>query len=102
MCSSARDPWQEKALACVPHGDRSLLEMSSWLFCETYTCAFGKSVVYYSLCLQCTYFISKCHVERAWVLAFGNSGKHGLSLTKIKSLLEGTYQHGAQPHAPQI
>lgn len=65
--SRARDPWQTRALACVLRGDRSLLEMS-WLFSEMYTCAFGLSLAYYSLHLQCVYFILRCHVERAWAL----------------------------------
>lgn len=63
------DPWQERPLACVPHGERCLLEMSSWLFCEMYTCPFGKRLGCYSLCLQCICFILRCHVERVRVWA---------------------------------
>ena len=29
LCSGARDPGQARALACIPHGDRSLLETPS-------------------------------------------------------------------------
>ena len=97
MTLGRRELWLAFRMAIVP-----LLEMSFWLLCEMYTCVFGTSLVYYSLRLQRIYFILKCHVERAGVSAFESSGKHVLSLRKIKSLLEGSSLHEAQLRAPPI
>ena len=80
--SAACDPWQGLALACVLHGSCSSLERAFWLFCEIYTRAFGVSLVYYSVHLQCIpVFLFKCQTERAGGLPYLKAQvKHGLSL----------------------
>lgn len=66
VCSAARDPWRGLALACILHGSCSSLERAFWLFCEMYTRAFGVSLVYYSVHLQCILvFLFKGQIERA-------------------------------------
>lgn len=98
VCSRARDPWQELALACVQHGDRFLLETSSWLFCEMCTCAFGMRLVYYCMPLQCIFknFYLAMSYWKSWgfwlLKAQVNMAYRWLP---AKSPLEGTYRHRA-------